>query len=108
MPLTKDFRETILARAQRDPEFRQELLREGVECLLAGDIATGKLILRDYINATVGFAALGEKTERSPKTLMRMFGPTGNPNARTLLQVVALLQQFEGVQFELLTRKTAA
>jgi len=53
--LTKDIKDTIQVRAQRDPAFRKALLQEGVECLLAGDIDTGKVVLRDYINATIGF-----------------------------------------------------
>ena len=59
MALTKDFKGTIRARAQRDPAFRKALLQEGVECLLAGDIDTGEAVLRDYINATIGFEELG-------------------------------------------------
>ena len=55
MPLTRDFRETVQVRAGRDPAFREGLLKEGVECLLAGDVDTGKIVLRDYINATIGF-----------------------------------------------------
>lgn len=55
MALTSDFKETILARARRDPAFRRALLREGVECMLSGDVETGKAVLRDFINATVGF-----------------------------------------------------
>lgn len=54
MPLTRDFRETVQARAERDREFREGLLKEGVECLLAGDVEAGKIVLRDYINATSG------------------------------------------------------
>ena len=55
MSLTRDFKETIQARIDRDPAFREELLREGVELLLAGDMDAGKAVLRDYINATIGF-----------------------------------------------------
>ena len=55
MPLTRDFKETIRARVERDPKFRKELLREGVAAMLAGEVATAKIILRDYINATMGF-----------------------------------------------------
>ena len=59
MPLTRDFKETIQARTERDPAFREELLKEGVECLLSGDVETGKAVLRDYIKATIGFQELG-------------------------------------------------
>ena len=87
MPLTRDFKETIRARAMRDKKFRKELLREGVECMLTGDTATGKTILRDYINATVGFTELAEATHIPSKSLMRMLGPTGNPRAGNLFEV---------------------
>jgi DNA-binding phage protein len=99
MPLTPDFKETIRARAARDSKFRKELLREGVECMLAGDTATSKTILRDYINATVGFAELAEATQIPSKSLMRMLGPTGNPRADNLFQIVSFLQNREGVRF---------
>lgn len=79
MALTRDFKETIRARARRDRAFRSELLREGTQCLLSGDVETGKAVLRDYINATVGFEALGAATHKSPKSLMRMLGPPGQP-----------------------------
>ena len=55
MPLTRDFRETIRARVERDPAFREKLLKEGVECLLSGEVEVGKAVLRDFINATIGF-----------------------------------------------------
>lgn len=99
MPLTRDFKETIRTRVERDPKFRKELLREGIECLLTGDIATAKTILRDYINATVGFAELAEATRIPAKSLMRMLGPTGNPRADNLFEVVGFLQHREGVRF---------
>ena len=70
MVLTKDFKDTIKDRVERDPAFREELLKKGIECLLTGDVDTGKSVLRDYINATIGFDALGTATDRSPKSLM--------------------------------------
>ena len=100
MPLTRDFKETVQARAERDSAFREGLLKEGVECLLAGDVETGKIVLRDYINATMGFEELASLTDKSPKSLMRMFGPTGNPYARNLFEVISRIQQHEGVQLE--------
>ena len=101
MPLTRDFKETIRARVQRDPKFRKELLREGIESMITGDIAAAKTILRDYINATVGFTEVAEATRIPSKSLMRMLGPRGNPRAENLLQVVSFLQRREGVRFQL-------
>ena len=100
MALTRDFKETIQARAQRDPDFREALLRESIESFLAGDVETGKTVLRDYINATVGFEELGAILQMSPKSLIRMFGSRGNPQARNLFDVVACLQRKEGLRLE--------
>ncbi len=100
MPLTRDFKETVQACTERDPAFRVGLLKEGVECLLAGDVETGKILLRDYINTTMGFEELGSLTGNPPKSLMRMFGPAGNPYARNLFEVISRIQQHEGVQLE--------
>jgi hypothetical protein len=99
MALTRDFKETIRARAARDSKFRKELLREGIDSLLAGDIATAKTILRDYINATVGFTELAAATKIPSKSLMRMLGPSGNPRADNLFVLVSFLQRHEGVRF---------
>lgn len=103
MALTRDFKETIRARVERDPKFRKELLREGIESMLAGDIGTAKIILRDYINATLGFTELSQVTDIPSKSLMRMLGPDGNPRAENLLEVVNVLQQREGVRYQLRT-----
>ena len=100
MALTRDFKETVLARAKRDQAFREGLLKEGVECLLSGDVETGKVVLRDYINATIGFEELGSLTNKQPKSLMRMFGPAGNPHARNLFEVLSHMQKYEGVHLE--------
>ncbi|MCY3807651.1 MAG: transcriptional regulator [bacterium] len=100
MPLTRDFQETVQARALTDRAFREKLLQEGVECLLAGDIEAGKITLRDYINATIGFKKLGLMTDKPPKSLMRMFGPAGNPHARNIFEIIAHIQRHEGVQLE--------
>jgi len=107
MALTRDFKETIRARVKRDPGFRKALLREGIEHFLSGDVETGKIILRDFINATVGFTKLSDVTHRSAKSLMRMLGPRGNPQARNLFQIVAYLQQAEGVRFEVRPARAA-
>jgi DNA-binding phage protein len=107
MPLTRDFKETIRARVERDPEFRKELLREGVESMLAGDVATAKAILRDYVNATIGFTDLADATQIPSKSLMRMLGPAGNPRAANLFEIISFLQRREGLRFEIKSRRAA-
>ena len=61
---------------------------------------TVKIILRDYINATMGFTQLGVLAYKPPKRLMRLFGPDGNPHARNLFAVISRMQQHEGVHIE--------
>ena len=100
MAITRNFKETIQARALRDPKFRAGLLKESIESMLAGDTETGKMLLRDYINATIGFEKLGSMVEKSPKSLMRMFSPSGNPTANNLFGIIHTLQKNEGVHFK--------
>ena len=101
MTISRDFKETIKERALVDQEFREGILREGIECLLAGDTDTGKALLRDYINATVGFEKLSQLTKKESKSLMRMFSENGNPTANNLFEVLRILQKKEGVHYEL-------
>ncbi len=105
MPLTHDFKETVRRRAQQDPEFRCGLLREGVEAIINGDLETGKAVLRDYVNATVGFQALETHTDIPSKSLMRMLGPKGSPSAVNLTRILTALQETEGVHFELALKR---
>ena len=98
MPLTRDFKELVQKRIAGDPAFRDALLREGIDIMLSGDVETGKAILRDYIKATVGFEKLGEATGTPPKSLIRMLGPRGNPQARNLFGIIGYLQRQAGVE----------
>jgi hypothetical protein len=66
MALTRDFRETIRERTQQEPRFRKALLREAIELMLSGDEKTGRAILRNYINATVGFRHLKRRLPYPP------------------------------------------
>jgi DNA-binding phage protein len=100
MTLTRSFRDTVKARVDRDPAFKEALLTEGLNTLLEGDLETGKAVLRDYINATIGFAALAEATGTPAKSLMRMFSTRGNPSASNLFTVIGHLQRVSGVARE--------
>ena len=108
MGLTRDFKETVKARAERDVTFREALLTEAVEQLIAGEVEVGKAVLRDYINATVGFEKLATGTPS--KSLMRMLGPKGNPRAKNLFAVIGKLQRVSGVRLAVASgsRKRAA
>ncbi|GLH81146.1 hypothetical protein SSBR45G_60550 [Bradyrhizobium sp. SSBR45G] len=98
MAKTKSFKELVQSQAKADKAFAEALLREGIDAMLSGDMETGKVILRDYIKATVGFEKLGEAIDTPPKSLIRMFGPQGNPQARNLFSVIGYLQKQAGLQ----------
>ncbi len=98
MAKTRSFRDLVERRVQSDPKFAEALLREGIDAMLNGDLDTGKTIMRDYIKATVGFEKLGEATDTPPKSLIRMFGPRGNPQARNLFSVIGYLQKRAGLE----------
>jgi DNA-binding phage protein len=98
MALTKEFKITIRERAQRDPEFRQAMLIEAVNELLADNIEIAKSLLRDYINATISFEPLAQRISKNSKSLQRMFGPSGNPTTDSLFAVIHTLQDVEGIK----------
>jgi DNA-binding phage protein len=91
MALTRDFRETVMVRAAHDPVFRAGLYEEALQALVDGDFGTARILLRDYINATLGFGALAARVGATDKSLMRMFGPAGNPHAANLAAVLRVL-----------------
>jgi len=102
MALTRSYDETVKARARRDPEFRQAMLEEAMRLIVAeNDFGTAKLLLRDYVNATLGFEALGRRIGKSPKSLMRMLSAEGNPRADNLLAILKALQDHEGITFRI-------
>jgi hypothetical protein len=98
MAKTKAFKRLVRQHVTNDKKFAEALLREGVDAMLSGDVDTGKTILRDYIKATVGFEKLGAATDTPPKSLIRMFGPRGNPQAKNLFSVIGYLQKRAGVR----------
>ena len=98
MALTRSFKDLVQKRVAGDPEFAAALLRQAIETMLSGDLETGNSVLRDYIKATVGFEKLAEATNTPPKSLIRMFGPKGNPQARNLFTIIAHLQNQAGLQ----------
>ena len=105
MTLTRDYKETIRARVQSDPAFRDALLKEAIECLLSGDVDTGKAVLKDFIKATSGFEKLSRTVDKKPESLIRMLGQKGNPTANNLFQIIAQIQKQARLHFRVsLTR----
>jgi len=100
MPLSKQFKTTILARANRDAKFRKAMLVEAVNELLNGDFNAAKGLLRDYINASISFGLLASKADINSKSIQRMLGPAGNPNTESLIKILNILQKYEGIRLQ--------
>jgi DNA-binding phage protein len=93
MALTRDFKETIMARARRDRHFREALFTEAINAYLAGETAAGRAILRDLVNATIGFEGLAAEVHKPSKSLHRMLAPRGNPSTDNFFSIISALQK---------------
>jgi DNA-binding phage protein len=88
MALTRDFKKTVVARIDRDPAFARELLDEATTLLISGEPETARVILRDLVNATLGFEQLAKLTDVPSKSLHRMLSPKGNPSMDNLAAIL--------------------
>jgi DNA-binding phage protein len=93
MTLTRDFKETVNARVQRDSAFAIALLDEAVSLFLNGEPETARLILRDLVNTTVGFEELAIETSKPSKSLHRMLSAKGNPTMDNLTIILNVLRK---------------
>ena len=96
--VTRKFGDLVEQHVAEDRAFGEALLREGIDTMLTGVVDTGKTILSNYITATIGFEKLGGATGTQPKSLIRMFGPCGSPQAKNLFSVIGYLQKQAGLQ----------
>src|SRR6476646_9475775 len=100
MALTRNFRETVAGRVGRDPAFAKALLDEAATLFLNGDPNTARLVLRDLVNATIGFEALAAETAKPAKSLHRMLSKQGNPSMDNLATIFDVIRKTLGVEIE--------
>lgn len=100
MALTREFKDTVVTRVQRDPRFRESLFTEAMNAYLGGDTGTGKSILRDLVNATVGFEDLAHMLKKPSKSLHRMLAQHGNPSTENFFAIVQALQKKTRVRLQ--------
>ena len=91
-PLTRDFKETVNARVKRDSALAAALLDEAISLFLNGEPETARLILRDLVNATIGFEELAIATSKPSKSLHRMLSANGNPTMDNLTAILKVLR----------------
>ena len=107
MALTRDFKETVAKRAAKDPAFAKALLDEAATLFLNGDPHTARLVLRDLVNASVGFEALAAATKTPSKSLHRMLSDRGNPSMDNLAAIFGVVRKCLGVDIRTQTVKAA-
>lgn len=98
--LTVDAAETVQARIKSDPAFAEALLREATDMFLNGEAEAARLLLRDVVNATVGFEQIALATHRPSKSVHRMLSARGNPTMESLSAVFAAIRKVLNVRFE--------
>ena len=104
MTLTRDFKKSVLERAQKEPNFRHGLLEQANNEFLSGNPEVGKELMRDYIHASIAFSTLAQKLHKSDKSLQRMFGPKGNPTINNFCAILRAVQKKEGIKIQVQVR----
>lgn len=99
-PVGRSFDEMVQARVGREAAFAEALLQMAVQGMLAGDLDVARSLIRDVIKGSIGYAELSRRTGTPEKSLVRMFGPSGNPTAANIFSVLAQLQRASGVSLQ--------
>ncbi len=107
MDLNRESTDTVVERVRRDPAFAKALLDEAVTLFLNGEPDTARLVLRDLVNATVGFERLSAATGKPAKSLHRMLSTNGNPSMDNLSLILGVLRRRLRVKLSSRTVKAA-
>ena len=107
MALTRNFKQTVVRRVAREPAFAKTLLDEAATLFLRDEPETARLILRDLVNATIGFEQLAKLTDKPIKSLHRMLSPNGNPSMDNLAAIFGAVRASLKVELEVHAKETA-
>ena len=97
MPLSREFKELVVTRAEKDPDFRKGLIVEAINMILSGEITEGRLMLRDYINATGAMEDICKRLKKQKPAISRMLGPSGNPTLESIVPVIKACAEREKI-----------
>ncbi len=98
MALTRNYKETVIARIQREPKFARALYAQAMAALLEGETTEALSILRDLVHAQISFKELARQTGLGEKTLHRMIHRRGNPTARNLGIIISRIAEDLGIK----------
>ena len=107
MALTRNFKQTVVRRVAREPAFAKALLDEAATLFLRDEPETARLILRDLVNATLGFEELSRLTDKPIKSLHRMLSPNGNPSMDNLAAIFGAMRASLKVVLEVHAKEKA-
>jgi DNA-binding phage protein len=107
MALARNSEKGVVERARRDPAFAKALLDEAITLFLNDDPDTARIVLRDLVNATVGFERLAVATGKPAKSLHRMLSARGNPSMDNLATIVGAIRRKLGLKIATRTVKAA-
>ncbi len=93
MAITRDYKETIKERAQQEPDFSKALLDEALSLFLNGEPDVARLVLRELVNATIGFEEMAVAVSKPSKSLHRMLSAKGNPTMDNLNKIIKVLRE---------------
>jgi len=105
--LTREFKRTVVERVERDPAFGHAMLDEAATEFLNGEPATARMILRDLVNATIGFENLAQKLGGNSKSLHRMLSASGNPSMDNLAAIFTAIRKTLRVKLTVVNRRAA-
>ncbi len=103
MPLSRDFKDTVMELCQQ-PAFRQQLILEAIAVYHNAEITVGNSLLLDYINATGSADEIAGQLGVAVPSLRRMLSPKGNPTARNLMRIIQCCREREGMSTEAIFR----
>ncbi len=103
MSITRDYKQTINERVNKDPVFTAALLDEAITLFLNGEPDVARLVLRDLVNATLGFEELAAEIDRPSKSLHRMLSARGNPTMDNLTKIIGILRDKLGLDIKVHT-----
>ncbi len=106
MAITRDYKDTINERVSKEPAFSAALLDEAITLFLNGEPEVARLVLRDLVNATVGFEGLALEVEKPSKSLHRMLSARGNPTMDNLTKIIGILRNNLGLDIKVHTTPT--
>jgi DNA-binding phage protein len=75
-----------------NPQIGHEMIEEALALFFANELEDVRILLRQYVKATIGFVELSKRTGKSDKNLMRALSAKGNPTMETLGEIFHALQ----------------